>query len=192
MLLDYGPTNGAFLDQGISYPRKDAALMVNVYHRRGYLIVYMAGRPRQMKVLRKSMCDATLDWLQVNGFPTRTGDTLLLLRDGADSVVKAKNPGEAMAQWMGDHGTALFISMVNAVKDHYGIKPAYGYVDSDVVTDAYLKVGVPARQIFTIGNKGMSRLGYRGSQAIVGPESNPGFTEHLKSFVVPKVPRVKK
>jgi len=28
MLLDYGPTNGAFLDKGITYPRADAALLV--------------------------------------------------------------------------------------------------------------------------------------------------------------------
>ncbi|MEX1036922.1 MAG: hypothetical protein WDZ54_13300 [Sneathiella sp.] len=56
ILLDYGLTNGAFLDIGLSYPRADAALMLNIYHRRGYAIVYMAGRPRQMDVLGKSMC----------------------------------------------------------------------------------------------------------------------------------------
>lgn len=190
VLLDYGPTNGAFLDQGVSYPRADAALMMNIYHRRGYLIVYMAGRPRQMDVLGKSMCEATLDWLEVNGFPTEPGDTLLLLRNGDKSVVDAKNPGQAMAEWMGDHGTDLFVSMVNKVDDHYAITPAYGYVDSDVVTDAFLKVGVPADHIFTIGNKGMSRLGYKGTGAIVGPESNPGYTQHIGDFVVPDVPSV--
>src|SRR6185312_10770415 len=71
VLLDYGPTN--------------AALMMNIYLRRGYLIVYMAGRPRQMDVLGKSMCRATLDWLEANGFPTDPGDTLLLLRDGSQA-----------------------------------------------------------------------------------------------------------
>ena len=78
VLLDYGPTNAAFLDMGVAYPREDAALMMNIYQRRGYLIVYMAGRPRQMDVLGKSMCEATLDWLKANGFPTDPGDTLLL------------------------------------------------------------------------------------------------------------------
>ena len=48
-------------DMGVAYPREDAALMMNIYLRRGYSIVYMAGRPRQMKVLGKSMCEATLD-----------------------------------------------------------------------------------------------------------------------------------
>jgi len=67
-LLDYGPTNAAFLDMGVAYPREDAALMMSIYQRRGYLIVYMAGRPRQMEVLGKSMCEATLDWLETNDF----------------------------------------------------------------------------------------------------------------------------
>jgi hypothetical protein len=190
ILLDYGPTNGYFLDQGVSYPRTDAALMMNIYFRRGYLIVYMAGRPRQMNVLGKSMCEATLDWLETNGFPTETGDTLLLLRDGDKSVVDAKDPGQAMAEWMGENGTDLFISMAGNVDDHYAITPAYGYVDSDVVTDAYLKIGVPADHIFTIGNKGMPRLGYKGTNAIVGPDANSGYTQHISEFIVPGVEAV--
>ncbi|MEJ8573988.1 hypothetical protein [Microbaculum marinum] len=191
ILLDYGPTNGAFLDKGIAYARADAALMLNVYHRRGYAIVYMAGRPRQMEVLGDSMCDATLGWLEANGFPTEAGDTLVLLRDGVPSVVDAPDPGSAMAEWMGGNGTALFESMVGAVKDHYAIEPRYGYVDSSVVTDAFLAVGVPAAQIFSIGNKGMLRLGYKGSTPIVGPESNPGYGAHVRDFVIPRVPELK-
>lgn len=191
VLLDYGPTNGAFLDRGIAYPREEAALMLNIYHRRGYLIVYMAGRPRQMDVLGKSMCEATLDWLHANGFPTESGDTLLLLRDGDKSVVDAPDPGTAMAEWMGDHGTDLFASMLNAVRDHFSITPSYGYADSDVVTDAFLQVGVPAAHIFTIGNKGMSRLGYKGTVPITGPQANPGYTKHVRDFVIPEVPNLK-
>lgn len=190
-LLDYGPTNGAFLDMGVTYPREDAALMLNIYHRRGYAIVYMAGRPRQMEVLGKSMCDATLDWLLENGFPVEPGDTLLLLRDGDKSVTNARDPGTAMAEWMGDHGTDLFIEFVKEVKHKFELDPRYGYVDSDVVSDAYIAAGVPAEHIFTIGNKGMSRLGYRGTVPIVGPEANPGYTDHIKDFVVPNVPKVK-
>lgn len=190
ILQDYGPTNGAFLDEGVAYPRADAALMLNVYHRKGYVLVYMAGRPRQMTVQGESMCQATLDWLERNGFPVERGDTLLLLRDGAKSITDAADRGTAMAEWMGDHGTKLFASMVNAVKKELRLEPVYGYVDSDVVTDAYLEVGVPAGHVFTIGNKGITRLGYRGSQAIVGPEPNPGFTQHVKQFVVPEVPKV--
>ncbi len=188
VLQDYGPTNGAFLDRGIAYPRPDAALMLNIYHRRGYAIVYMAGRPRQMNVLGKSMCEATVDWLQANGFPTERGDTLVLLRDGDKSVLDAKDPGQAMAQWMGGHGTALFTSMVQGVKDRFALKPLYGYVDSDVVSDAYLAAGVPPAHIFTIGNKGMSRLGYKGTTPIVGPEAEPGFGGHIHDFVIPQVP----
>jgi hypothetical protein len=52
--------------------------------------------------------------------------------------------------------------MVEEVKEQY----AYGYVDSDVVADAYLASGVPAAHIFTIGDKGVSRLGYKGTNAI--------------------------
>jgi hypothetical protein len=191
VLLDYGPTNAAFLDMGVAYPREDAALMMNIYLRRGYLIVYMAGRPRQMDVLGKSMCQATLDWLEANGFPTDPGDTLLLLRDGSQAVVDAKDRGTAMGEWMGEHGTDLFRSMVEGVKEQYAIVPSYGYVDSDDVADAFLASGVPAAHIFTIGNKGVSRLGYKGTNAIVGPESNPGFGNHVRDFVVPSVPTVK-
>ena len=191
LLQDYGPTDGAFLDQGIAYTRADAALMLNIYHRRGYVIVYMAGRPRQMEVLGKSMCQATLDWLQINGFPIERGDTLLLLRDGDKAVTDAKDRGTAMAEWMGDHGTKLFASMLEGVKQDLSLVPLYGYVDSDVVTDAYLEVGVPAGHLFSIGNKGITRLGYRGSHAIVGPGPNPGFTDHIRQFVVLKVPEAK-
>jgi hypothetical protein len=191
VLLDYGPTNSAFLDMGVAYPREDAALMMNIYLRRGYLIVYMAGRPREMDVLGKSMCEATLDWLKANGFPTDPGDTLLLLRDGSQAVVDAKDRGTAMPEWMGEHGTDLFRSMVEGVKEQYAIVPSYGYVDSDVVADAFLASGVPAAHIFTIGNKGVSRLGYKGTNAIVGPESNPGFGSHVRDFVIRNVPSVK-
>lgn len=191
ILLDYGPTNGAFLDQGIAYPRTDAALMMNIYHRRGYAIVYMAGRPRQMTVLGKSMCEATIDWLTTNGFPTEPGDTLVLLRDGASSIIDAKDRGTAMAEWMGDNGTDLFISMAEAAMNTYSIKPVYGYVDSDVIADAYISIGVPAGSIFTIGNKGVSRLGYRGTNAIMSPAANPGYTEHVRDFIVPEVETVK-
>jgi hypothetical protein len=118
--------------------------MMNIYLRRGYLIVYMAGRPRQMDVLGKSMCQATLDWLEANGFPTDPGDTLLLLRDGSQAVVDAKDRGTAMGEWMGEHGTDLFRSMVEGVKEQYAIVPSYGYVDSDDVADAFLASGVPA------------------------------------------------
>ena len=108
---------------GVAYPREDAALMMSIYQRRGYLIVYMAGRPRQMEVLGKSMCEATLDWLETNGFPTDPGDTLLLLRDGSKDVVDAMDRGTAMAEWMGDHGTDFFQSMVEGVKEQYSIVP---------------------------------------------------------------------
>jgi len=188
ILLDYGPTNGIFLDIGVAYPRKDAALLLNIYNRRGYAIVYMAGRPRQMEVLGKSMCDATLDWLHLNGFPVEEGNTLLLLRDGDPSITEARDPGSAMGQWMGEHGAALFTSFVDEVKKKYGLDPRYGYVDSDVVTDAFIASGVPAHNIFSIGNKGLPRLGYRGSIPIVGPENNPGFSDHITKFVVKNVP----
>lgn len=188
VLYDYGPTNGAFLDEGIAFPRDDAALMLNIYHRRGYAIVYMAGRPRQIAVNGESMCEATLNWLNDNGFPTESGDTLLLLRDGDASVVDVEDRGTAMAEWMGKHGTDLFISFVDEAKSRFGIVPSYGYVDSAVVADAFIAVGVEPANVFTIGNKGVPRLGYRGTTPIVGEDANDGYTDHVKSFVVPNVP----
>ncbi len=188
VLYDYGPTNGAFLDEGITFPRDDAALMLNIYHRRGYAIVYMAGRPRQISVNGESMCEATMNWLHDNGFPTESADTLLLLRDGDSSVVDAEDRGTAMAEWMGKHGTDLFISFVDEAKSRFGIVPTYGYVDSAVVADAFIAVGVEPANVFTIGNKGVPRLGYRGTTPIVGEDANDGYTDHVKSFVVPNVP----
>lgn len=187
-LLDYGPTDGAFLDIGVAYPREDAALMLSIYQRKGYAIVYMAGRPRQMEVLGKSMCEATRDWLYDNGFPIKPGDTLILLRDGDPSVVEAADPGNAMAEWMGDHGTDLFTSFVTTVSAEFGLDPRYGYVDSDVVSDAYIAAGVSPESIFSIGNKGMSRLGYRGTVPITEPHSNAGYRRHIREYVLKQVP----
>jgi hypothetical protein len=192
ILQDYGPTNGAFVDRGIAYPRVDAALMMSIYHRRGYLIVYMAFRPRNLEVMGQSMCDATLAWLYDHGFPTEKGDTLLLLADAPDSVTKAADKGLAMASYAGDKGTGIIVDMIDAVKDHYAIDPQYGYVDSDVVANAFLEQEVPPDHIFTIGNKGISALGYKGTQPIMGPEPNPGYTHHIESFVIPNVPDMSK
>jgi len=72
VLLDYGPTNAAFLDMGVGYPREDAALMMNIYLRRGYLIVYMAGRPRQMDGWAKVCATRRLTGSRRTGFrPTQ-------------------------------------------------------------------------------------------------------------------------
>jgi hypothetical protein len=187
MLLDYGPTNGIFLDLGVAYPRRDAALLMNVFYRKGYDIVYLAGRPANMKVNGMSMADATLKWLHDEGFPTEPGRTILLLEDGPASVTGAENPGQAMADYMGTSGTDLVAGMLAKLKATTRITYDYGYCDSDVVVKAFLRAGIPAGHIHTIGNKGVSRLGFMGSRAIVGPESNPGFTQHIREFVVPKV-----
>ena len=116
VLFDYGRTNGAFLDIGFAYPRDDAALMMNIYHRRGYVIAYMAGRPRQLAVQGKSMCAATRDWLFDNGFPVDLENTLIMLRDGDASVTQAVDRGTAMAKWMGQNGTGLFESFTEQLK----------------------------------------------------------------------------
>ena len=65
-----------------------------------------------MMIAGKTSCQATLDWLRANGFPTERDQTLLLLHDGSDSVIKAKNPGQAMAEMMGEQGTRLFTKML--------------------------------------------------------------------------------
>jgi hypothetical protein len=187
MLQDYGPTNGIFLDLGVAYPRRDAALLMNVFYRKGYDIVYLAGRPANMKVNGMSMADATLKWLHDEGFPTEPGRTTLLLQDGPASVTGAENPGQAMADYMGTKGTDLVTGMLGRLKKATRITYDYGYCDSDVVVKAFLNAGVPAGHIYTIGNKGVSRLGFMGSRAIIGPESNPGFTRHIREFVIPKV-----
>ncbi len=187
-LQDYGPTNGIFLDLGVDYPRVDAPLLMNLYYRKGYDIVYLAGRPANIQVNGMTMGDATLKWLRDYGFPTEPDRTTLLLRDGPASVTGAENRGDAMAEYMGKEGTALVTDMLAALKKTTGITYDYGYADSDVVAKAFFKSGIPADHVYTIGNKGVSRLGFMGSHAIVGPESNPGFTNHIREFIIPKVP----
>jgi phosphatidate phosphatase PAH1 len=188
MLQDYGPTNGIFLDLGIAYPRENAALLMNLFYRKGYDIVYLAGRPANMSVNGMSMADATMKWLRDEGFPTEPGRTTLLLENGPASVTGAENPGQAMADYMGAKGTELVIGMLAKLKQTTRITYDYGYCDSDVVAKAFLNAGVPVGQIYTIGNKGVSRLGFMGTRAIIGPENNPGFTQHIREFVIPKVP----
>jgi len=190
-LQDYGPTNGIFLDLGVDYPRVDAALLMNIYYRKGYDIVYLAGRPANLQVNGMSMGDATLKWLHDYGFPTEPDRTVLLLSDGPVSVTDAENRGQAMADYMGDHGTDLVSAMLAKLGSSTKISYDYGYADSDVVLKAFFKTGIPADHCFTIGNKGVSRLGFMGSHAIVGPECNPGFSQHIREFVVPKVPGLK-
>jgi phosphatidate phosphatase PAH1 len=188
-LLDYGPTNGIFLDLGVAYARRDAALLMNLFHRKGYDIVYLAGRPANLKVNGMSMGDATWKWLRDEGFPTEPDRTTLLLQDGPASVTDAANRGEAMAEYMGAQGTDLVTGMLATLKKAKKITYDYGYCDSDVVVKAFLNAGIPAGHIYTIGNKGVSRLGFMGSRAIIGRESNPGFTRHIREFVIPGVPR---
>lgn len=187
MLLDYGPTNGIFLDLGVAYPRGGAALLMNLFYRKGYDIVYLAARPANMKVNGMSMGDATLKWLHDEGFPTEPDRTTLLLQDGPGTVTDADNRGQAMAEYMGTKGTDLVTGMLAKLKTATKITYDYGYCDSDVVVKAFLNAGIPAGHIYTIGNKGVSRLGFMGSHAIIGPESNPGFTQHIREFVIPKV-----
>ena len=187
MLLDYGPTNGIFLDLGIAYPRVNAALLMNLFYRKGYDIVYLAGRPANMKVNGMSMRDATLKWLHDEGFPTEPDRITLLLEDGPGTVTGADNRGQAMADYMGTKGTDLVTGMLAKFKTATKITYDYGYCDSDVVVKAFLNADIPAGQIYTIGNKGVSRLGFMGSHAIIGPESNPGFTQHIREVVIPRV-----
>ncbi|MTH97017.1 hypothetical protein [Roseibium sp. RKSG952] len=188
---DYVSTDGTAIEAGVGYARVDAALMMNIYNRRGYVIVYLAGRPRQMEVLGKTMCQSTVDWLHDNGFPIEQDTALVLLHDADQETLDAKNPGQAMAEMMGKVGTDLFVAMITDAKQAIGLDPQYGYSDSDQVVDAFIEVGVAPEKNFTIGNEGISKLGYRGSQPIIGPGLNPGYTAHVKDYVIPNVPEAK-
>jgi len=94
-----------------------------------------------------------------------------------------------MAEWMGDHGTLVSFhgrgcagSSMRLCRVMDMLTPTWSPTPSSPA---------PAAHIFTIGNKGVSRLGYKGTTAIVGPESNPGFGNHVRDFVIPNVPNVK-
>lgn len=188
MLLDYGPTNGIFLDAGVDYPRVDAALLMNLYYRKGYDIVYLAGRPANMKVNGLPMGDATLQWLRDHGFPTEPDRTVLLLEDAPESVTGAENRGQAMGEYFAARGYDFVTDMLAKLKKTTNIRYDYGYCDAGVTVKAFIAAGIPADHIYTIGNKGVPRLGFMGSHAIIGPETNPSFTQHIREFIIPAVP----
>src|SRR5262249_18016064 len=108
VLLDYGPTNAAFLDMGVAYPREDASLMMNIYLRRGYLIGTWRDARAKWTCWAKACARRRLTGYRGMDFRAGPGDTLVLLREGSQTVVDAKDRGTAMAEWMGDHGTDLF------------------------------------------------------------------------------------
>ncbi len=94
-----------------------SALLMNIYYRLGYDIVYKCGRPKGMTVKGMLMGDATLQWLHDNGFPTEPGRTVLLLSADPDSaVINAPDPGVAMGDYMGKHGTKMFSDMLKALQ----------------------------------------------------------------------------
>lgn len=190
VLNDFGPTNGMFLDTGINFTRDGSVLLMNLYYRLGYDIVYICGRPKNMDVNGVPMGDATLQWLHDKGYPTEPDRTVLILMDSPVSVTDAPNPGKAMAAYVGEHGEKMFSEMLSDLQDRTKIRYDYAYSDSDLAVNAFLSVGVPAGHIFTIGNLGVSRLGYKGSQPILGPGLNPGFGDHILDYVIPKVPAV--
>lgn len=188
---NFGDTNGIFLNTGNAYTRDDSVLLMNIYYRLGYDIVYVCGRPKDMTVNGMPMGDATLKWLHDNGYPTEPDRTVLLISAEPDSVViNAADPGEAMAENMGKHGTDMIAGMLKTLQKKTKISYDYGYNDSDVVVNAFLKAGVPADHIFTIGNLGVSRLGYKGSHPITGRGLNPGYGRHIVDYVIPNVPDV--
>lgn len=190
VLNDFGPTNGMFLDTGVNFTRDGSVLLMNLYYRLGYDIVYICGRPKNMDVNGVPMGDATLQWLYDKGYPTEPDRTVLILMDSPDSVTNAANRGKAMADYVGEHGEKMFSDMLKGLRDKTSITYDYAYSDSDLAVNAFQSVGVPADHIFTIGNLGVSRLGYKGSQPILGPEPNPGFGQHILDYVIPKVPAV--
>lgn len=188
---NFGDTNGIFLNTGNAYTRKGSVLLMNVYYRLGYDIVYVCGRPKDMTVNGMPMGDATLKWLHDNGYPTEPDRTVLLVSAEPDNaVINAPNPGEAMAENMGKHGTDMIAGMLKTLQKKTKISYDYGYNDSDVVVNAFLKAGVQPDHIFTIGNLGVTRLGYKGSQPITGRELNPGYGKHIVDYVIPNVPDV--
>ncbi len=81
--------------------------------------------------------------------------------------------------------------MLRSLQEETKISYDYAYCDSDIAVKAFGNAGVPADHIFTIGNLGVSRLGYMSSQPILDLELNAGYGNHVLDYVIPKVPAVK-
>jgi hypothetical protein len=133
--------------------------VVKAWSARGYLVVYLTGRPDTLR-------EVTLDWLRGQGFPpgaVHLTDTLAQALPTSAGVAKYKSDFLALAQ----QGAKL------------ALEAAYGNAATDI--EAYATAGVPKARTFIIGPE----AGKQGTTAIA---DYPGHLPSLASLPPAPVP----
>jgi phosphatidate phosphatase PAH1 len=113
--------------------RPGAVDLMQAWRTLGYEIVYLTGRPAEMRIGTTPIADATAAWLERHRFPTGAG-TQLFVWD-ARAV-------ETLEQFK----TQTLIDL-----HREGLSLDYGYTDATLDVIAYRTAGIAADHIFTIG-----------------------------------------
>jgi phosphatidate phosphatase PAH1 len=113
--------------------RAGAVDLMQAWRTLGYEIVYLTGRPADMRIGRTPIADATAAWLERHRFPTGEG-TQLFVWD-ASAV-------ERLEQFKAQ-------TLIDLQRE--GLSLDYGYTDATLDVVAYRTAGIDADHIFTIG-----------------------------------------
>ena len=147
----------------VPVPQPDAAALITGLYDRGYLVLYLTARPETLALSDgTSARDATAKWLKDEGFPMDTKRTALVLAPDAVAT--------------GDPPVAYKLGALQQYQAQgWEFDNAYGNATTD--TSAYLQAGIPAEDIYIIGDN----TGDQGTTPVTGD----GWTDHLATVVTP-------
>ena len=129
----------------------DGDALTNEYSAAGFEIIYLTARPYWLSGVSR-------EWLEDLGFPRGTTHYTL-------TFAEAMPTEEGTGAYKKDY-------LLSVVADH-SLFRAYGNSDTDIF--AFLEAGVPAEDVYIIGESG----GTDGTQAI------ESYTEHLRTIAIP-------
>lgn len=115
--------------------RPDADLLMQLYHERGYRVVYVTARGRGLRLLDGTTArEATERWLTDHGFPFRSEDVYL---------------ARGLAAFGDQAATYKEEVLTGLLADGHELVYAYGNSDTDIA--AYQAVGIPDDRVFLVG-----------------------------------------
>lgn len=142
--------------------REGSVALVKGYYERGYRILYLTARAETLELMDGTPArEATEQWLQDLGFPLNPDRTRVVL--APDSVSGAE--------------TAAYKQGALEGLEAEGWDFAYAYGNATTDIDAYLGAGIPAADVFIIGEY----AGQMGTVAIAGE----AWTDHIATQLDP-------
>lgn len=143
-----------------------ASDVMDEYRAKGYRVIYITARPNDLRLSNGETARADADaWLSANGFPDALDTNMLYL---APDILSALLPA--------DYKKAAVEALM---ADGYDVR--YGYGNSDTDFEGFMGAGIPAENVFSIGE----RAGWGGTTPIYGHT----YEQHLDEFM-PTVPAV--